>query len=133
MTQPMKMAIILMAFSFSVALAVVMFPSRSKFPEVTKGHPSENIMEFGISYWRNLDYEEKRAFLDGYMTGLMSATMQVTLYHDIPHDDLKHIAMIGISSSYMSFQIDKAYAEEVNEERPLFQILFIENRKARSK
>lgn len=133
MSKAMKAVIALMVLSILGALVVATFPSRPKIPDVIKGRPTENIMDFGKYYWKNLNFEEKRAYLEGYMTGLMSATMQVTVFHDVPHDDLKHIAMIGMSSTYMVLQVDYAYEASENEERPLFQVLFKENQKARSR
>lgn len=133
MSKPLKATLLLLAFCTCVALVVVIFPSTSKFPDIVKGRPTESIMEFGKFYWQSLSYEEKRTFLEGYMMGLMSATMQVTVFHNVPHDDLKHIAMLDVSSSFVAFQIDKAYLEENNEEKPLFRVLYQENLKERSR
>ncbi len=107
-----------------ILLSFISCAQKVQIPEVIKGRPSDNIMEFGESYWMSLGFEEKRTFLEGYMLGLYSATLQVAFFENIPHDKLKHVAMLNITAEYLLMRLDVEYRKKEKREDPIFRVLY---------
>lgn len=118
-----------MKYIVALALFLTSCVGKNDFPEIIRARPTENILQFSSSYWKSLGFEERRTFLEGYMMGLYSATLQVAFYHNIPHDKLKPIAIIGVSAPYLMMKVTTEYQKDVNEEQPLFRLLYAINRK----